>query len=135
MKRFSLKFLFAVTTVLIVFLGYSQWRRQWMIKQCEFLREEGVYVDLPNDTWDFVWQRRPSNLFISIQQWRVAWATGRIDNQEQVICQLKGVGITLSDFAGVPDYETHERVIARDNKQLATQERLKARSSKQLAKP
>jgi hypothetical protein len=63
-KRFSLRFLFAATTVLIVFLGYGQWRRQRIIDMCRFLRERGVTISVPSDWRDYVWQRTPGKAIV-----------------------------------------------------------------------
>jgi hypothetical protein len=60
MKRFSLKFLFAVITLLIVFLGYSQWRRRDIRAKCAFLNGQGLRVDVPSEWQDRVWQRTPA---------------------------------------------------------------------------
>jgi hypothetical protein len=60
MKRFSLKFLFAVITLLIVFLGYSQWRRQRLLSEAQALKEQGMIVQLPDQWIDRLWQRVPA---------------------------------------------------------------------------
>jgi hypothetical protein len=60
MKRFSLKFLFAASTVLIVFLGYSQWRRQSIRQEVDEINRRGVLTaELPNEFVDLIWQRQP----------------------------------------------------------------------------
>jgi hypothetical protein len=61
MKRFSLKFLFAVSTVLIVFLGYSQWRRHKILSLCRVLAKREVTLEVPAEWRDYVWQRVPSS--------------------------------------------------------------------------
>jgi hypothetical protein len=60
MRHYSLKFLFAVSTVLIVLVGYSQWRRQQMVMACESYNNEHVRIVLPNSWHDYVWQRKPT---------------------------------------------------------------------------
>ncbi len=61
MKRFSLNTLLILITAVAVFLGYSQWRRQQIIAACESLETEGVYISLPNERRDRIWQRPPTD--------------------------------------------------------------------------
>jgi hypothetical protein len=61
MKRFSLKTLFAVSTAIVLFLGYSQWRRQNILRESEQFREIGVTVHVPSESFDYVWQRRATS--------------------------------------------------------------------------
>jgi hypothetical protein len=66
MKRFSLKFLFVITTVLIVFLGYSQSRRRDILWECQLMSNYGVQFVLPNSSFDMVWQRKPSQFVLLV---------------------------------------------------------------------
>ncbi len=60
MKRFSLKFLFAASTLVILFAGYSQWRRQNILRQVHEIELLGGKVELANNYRDHLWQRRPT---------------------------------------------------------------------------
>jgi hypothetical protein len=66
MRRFSLKILFAVSTLAIVFLGYSQWRRRLILRQTDEIRMLGGLVDLPNGYFDCLWQRIPESAVIRV---------------------------------------------------------------------
>jgi hypothetical protein len=59
MKRFSLRVLFTASTLLILFLGYSQWRRQDILRQVKEVEQLGGQVTLSNELSDYIWQRRP----------------------------------------------------------------------------
>jgi len=49
--RFSLASLLIVSTAIVLFLGYAQWRSQRIISQCLELRDEGVDIDAPPETF------------------------------------------------------------------------------------
>lgn len=58
--RFSLLALFFFVTTLALFFGYSQWRRQDMLRQVAAINRLGGQVELPNDYRDYLWQRTPA---------------------------------------------------------------------------
>lgn len=57
--RFSLRLLFVVATLAVLFLGYSQWRRQEIIRNFQEFEQVGAYVDIPASYVDYIWQRQP----------------------------------------------------------------------------
>ena len=61
---FSLKFLFAVSTVLILLLGYSQWRRQTLLHKFDLLRSRGIILNIPAAWLDRLWQRIPPSAIV-----------------------------------------------------------------------
>jgi hypothetical protein len=60
--RFSLRALLKVATALILFLGYSQWRRNWIHEECQALMTLGVDIVLPNELRDNFWQDRQEQI-------------------------------------------------------------------------
>jgi hypothetical protein len=58
--RFSIAALLLIVTAISLFLGYARWRRQWMLKEIDALRAEGVQVWGIRDAWiDHIWMRTP----------------------------------------------------------------------------
>jgi hypothetical protein len=57
--RFSMATLLLATTAAALFLGYSQWRRKWMLTEIRALRAEGVLVAVKSDWIDRLWLRTP----------------------------------------------------------------------------
>jgi hypothetical protein len=57
--RISLRTLFVLATLLIVFFGYSQLRRQRMLRHCNDLSRAEIVVVLPESWRDRIWQRTP----------------------------------------------------------------------------
>jgi hypothetical protein len=58
--RISLRMLFVVATLLIVFFGYSQLRRKKILEVCDSLRKDGYVFDTPNGLRNVLWQRKPT---------------------------------------------------------------------------
>src|SRR4051812_40277664 len=75
--RFSLKALLILVTAFAVFFGYSLHRRQRMIHARELLRNAGVYVELPNEPIDWIWQRKATSYSLSFNG-------GERENREQL---------------------------------------------------
>jgi hypothetical protein len=48
-----------VVTLVVMFFGYSQWRRQAILRMCDGLYEDGYSFDTPDDFRDMIWQRKP----------------------------------------------------------------------------
>jgi hypothetical protein len=68
-KRFSLRTLFAVSSVIVLFLGFSQWRRGHIRSECEALQDLGVNLadangryQLSADNW--FWPNAPDRAVI-----------------------------------------------------------------------
>jgi hypothetical protein len=60
MKRFSLKSLLMLVTVVGLFFGYSQWRRHRIIQEADEINRQGILTaELPNEFIDMIWQRQP----------------------------------------------------------------------------
>ena len=65
--RFNLKSLLMAIGIVAILLGYSQWRRQSILREYATLRSDGVHFDLP-DAWnDKFWQRHPSEVVLLIE--------------------------------------------------------------------
>lgn len=64
MKRFSLRTLLIVATLLAVFVGYSQHRRRTILRECEALKAEQVQFHLPATWTDALWQRVPTDIVV-----------------------------------------------------------------------
>jgi hypothetical protein len=63
--------MFAATTVLIVFIGFSQWRRQRIIDKGRWFATQGFELDIPNGFRDLIWQRMPKVGRISAHNYQV----------------------------------------------------------------
>ena len=88
MKRFSLECVFAATTVLILFLGFSQARRRAILRQASEFSERRAVVEVPHGWIDFVWQRRPS-------KGRILWEPYRHEEVEQ---KMRAMGVYRIEF-------------------------------------
>lgn len=64
MKRFSLKALVAFITTVAILLGYSQYRRQTILRECKGLKSDGVQFVLSDDWVDRIWQRLPTGFVV-----------------------------------------------------------------------
>jgi len=62
--RFSLKALLILVTAIVLFCGYSQWRRQDILKECEYFKSQDIEIIVPNGWSDYIWQRRPSKALL-----------------------------------------------------------------------
>jgi hypothetical protein len=72
--RFSLTSLLIVSTAIVLFLGYSQWRRQLILRRVDELTTRTyASVEVPNNWIDLVWQRRPisSHVYVYSPEWKV----------------------------------------------------------------
>jgi hypothetical protein len=67
MKQFSLKALVAFITLIALFLGYSQSRRQTILRECKALEADAVQFVLPDALGDKIWQRFPTNFVVMIK--------------------------------------------------------------------
>ena len=88
--RFNLRTVFVLATVVIAFLGFSQWRRQNISRECRELEAEGVVLSLPSELSDYCWQRVPSSATVSTY-YRVRKPYSRND---AVIRRLQDLGVT-----------------------------------------
>jgi hypothetical protein len=61
MKRFSLKSLLILVTVVGLFFGYSQWRGNRIRSECSDLEQKGIVIFLPSEKRDYLWQRLPTD--------------------------------------------------------------------------
>jgi hypothetical protein len=59
-KRYNLRFMFAAITVLIVFLGFSQWRRYRILRQVKELKQLGARVSDRDNYLNVLWPDDPS---------------------------------------------------------------------------
>ena len=84
--RFSLAGLLLVTTAIAAFLGYSQWRRQNILRQVEAIEQLGGRVNLPNGYADVLWQRRPRRGYIASH-------FGDEENAEAIKGDMREVGV------------------------------------------
>lgn len=84
MKRFSLRALLILVTVVGLFLGYSQWRRQRMIRRCQWYASQGYFLDLPNDIRDWIWQRMPRHGRMSAYNYGVLFHGPKNEEMERV---------------------------------------------------
>lgn len=66
MKRFSLLTLLIVATLLALFIGYSQHRRRFILRECEALKAEQVQFNLPDAWTDQIWQRKPTDIVVMV---------------------------------------------------------------------
>jgi hypothetical protein len=67
MKQFGLKALVAFITLIALFLGYSQSRRQTILRECKALEADAVQFVLPDTLGDKIWQRFPTNFVVMIK--------------------------------------------------------------------
>jgi len=65
--RFSMASLLVVTTTIVLFLGYAQWRRQWILNECEYVKNQGIEIAAPNNWTDVIWQRMPETAILNIR--------------------------------------------------------------------
>src|SRR5215216_4196105 len=86
--RFSLRALLIAATVLILFLGYSQSRRQRIIRRCEWFGKQGFYLDVPNDFTDWIWQGMPKHGHLSTYNYGVLFHGLRVGNEYQRVAAL-----------------------------------------------
>jgi hypothetical protein len=108
--RFSLASLLIVSTAIVLFCGYSQWRRQRMTTACDVLRDAGYYVELPNDARDWLWQRKPTGYKTTVETFGLGWSGERVKNQAQLEAIASDLELDGSDFRGVVDFETQSKV-------------------------
>jgi hypothetical protein len=87
MKRYSLKAMLILVTVVGLFLGYSQWRRRSILRQVSELRSFWARVDVPDDWIDVVWQRRPS-------KGRLVNHCFDLDDPDIELEKMKALGVT-----------------------------------------
>ena len=59
--RISLRGLLILVTAIVLFMGWSQYRRRTILEQSKDLKEDGYVFAVP-DTWydAVIWQRKPS---------------------------------------------------------------------------
>jgi hypothetical protein len=62
--RFSLASLLIVSTAIVLFFGYSQWRRQNILRQAAQFERRGARIALPASYGDYLWQRHPRSATI-----------------------------------------------------------------------
>jgi hypothetical protein len=89
--RISLRTVLLVVAAVAMFLGYSQWRRQHILKQVEEVRQLAGDVNLPNSYFDYLWQRRPTSGHITIGPWADA---NNVDRSEEARAKLQSMGVT-----------------------------------------
>jgi hypothetical protein len=58
--RINLRGLLILVTAVVLFLGYGQYRRQWILKVCAELEKDAYVFQIPNECHDSIWQRKPS---------------------------------------------------------------------------
>jgi hypothetical protein len=61
--RFSLRGALILLTAVGLLLGYSQWRRNFILSQVDSLKAEGVELEAPHTWRDLVWQRPPASAY------------------------------------------------------------------------
>jgi hypothetical protein len=59
-QHFNLKTLFVFMTIIAIGISVSQSRRSKIRRLCERYRGEGIYFEVPNSSFDYVWQRLPN---------------------------------------------------------------------------
>jgi hypothetical protein len=69
--RISLRGLILLVTCLSLFLGYSQYGRNEILKACAELKRDKFIFSVPNEWYDRFWQRKP-----------LVGTIGRLGNQE-----------------------------------------------------
>ncbi len=89
--RFSLKAILLLVTFLAVFLGYSQCRRQNILRQVKEIEQLGGQVTLPNELRDYLWQRYPTKGQKTIGPWADTENLRRARESES---RMKTMGIT-----------------------------------------
>jgi hypothetical protein len=89
--RFNLRTAFVLSTVVILLIGFSQWRRRSILKQVEEVRELAGEVNLPDSYIDYLWQRRPTSGRITIGPWA---DEENVDRSEEARQKLQAMGVT-----------------------------------------
>jgi hypothetical protein len=96
--RFNLRTVFVLATVVVAFCGFSQWRRQNILRVRDELRTLGVEVAIPNGLNDFVWQSRPQyHTFTSDLDWQDP-------PREEIEQRLRWLGISTFPPIAYPYY-------------------------------
>lgn len=60
-RKFSVRALFVIMTLIVAALGYGQWRRQRILEEVGGLEEAGVNVALKRDWWTLAWLPAPQS--------------------------------------------------------------------------
>jgi hypothetical protein len=116
----------ALVTVFIAFLGYSKWRRQRIVQEAGRLEEFGVFVSVPSDTRDYIWQRRPMHARIQMEFEQREWGVYGLGNRRAsvsktpVLQRLNKLGVGSFTYAVnfkgqilnlTPDRDRYDRAI------------------------
>src|SRR5687767_12372629 len=64
--RYRLSAMLLLTTVLVAFFGFAQWRKNRLVEKCAYFSQYDVNVELPNATVDRFWQRRPTRAVVRV---------------------------------------------------------------------
>ena len=125
--RFSLRALLILATALILFLGYSQYRRRETLKASEELKKYGYFLDVPNAWHDRLWQRQPAlglNFYKENQE-LLRIDVGNEATEGKTIANLKTLGATLARFREFErkqeDLRLQMQTIARQRRMLESQ--------------
>lgn len=66
--RFNLRTVFVLATAVVLFLGYSQYRRRTILREAESLKQSGAEFHIDSEWRDLVWQRAPDSANIPVQK-------------------------------------------------------------------
>jgi hypothetical protein len=105
MKRFGLKAMLLVVTVLGLFLGYNQSRRRDILRECKPLRDLGARILVPSDFVDYFWQRRPKSaeIHFTAQKWGASSIMVTTHGIEEMHRRLREMGIDVDEIRHFSD--------------------------------
>jgi hypothetical protein len=93
-KKFSIRAIFVVMTLLVVALAYGQWRRQNILKEVGHLEEAGVNVMLKRGWWTTAWLPSPQAAQLDADEvaggdLRIGEATYEIGDADERLQELR----------------------------------------------
>jgi hypothetical protein len=98
--RFSIRGLLILVTAIVLFLGFSQYRRREILKVAAQLKDEGYVFEVPDSWHDRIFQRKPTVARIIkgglVFQMHMGSLVGTIrteDPDEEEVNRLKSVGM------------------------------------------
>lgn len=92
-RKFSLRAIFVLMTVVIVMLAFGQWRRQRILKEVRSLEAAGVNVMLKQGWWTSVWLPSPTSAQLNAEE----VATDRIQ-MGKTTCSMSDIDLRLKKY-------------------------------------
>ena len=108
-KKYSIRAIFVIMTLLVVALGYGQWRRQRILEEVGSLEEAGVNVVLKRGWWTLAWLPSPQSAQLDADEvttgsLQIGEATYSLDDADERLKELReqlrhlGVGRLIVHF-------------------------------------